>query len=256
MKNMVKEMIQCGKKALGTFYELGGVAAVECLGIAGLDFLIIDTEHGPYDVESSLQAINAAEKANITPFVRVKDSTRPSVLKMLDAGAKGLIIPCIESVAEVEKLVEYGKYYPVGRRGFAPVISSSFGYADFATETGTYFNACNAETLIIPQCETRGCLDHIEEIASIQGVDGIFVGPYDLSVALGRPADMQNPELMDAISYILSVCKAKHKISMIYAGNVTAAKQKFSQGFDCVACGMDAIGLIEYYKKLVSDVKA
>jgi len=255
MKNKVKEMLLRGEKALGTFFELGGVASAECLGIAGLDFCIVDTEHGPYDVESALLAVSAAERRGLTPFVRVKDASRASVLKMLDIGAKGLIIPCIETVQEVEKLVEYGKYYPLGRRGFAPVISSGFGFADFAAETNKYFHTCNTETLIVPQCETRGCLEHIEEIAAIKGVDGIFVGPYDLSVALGRPADMQNPELVDAISYILEVCKKNNKISMIYAGTPEASKEKFRQGFDCVACGMDATGLITYFRKLVQDVK-
>ncbi len=100
------------------FFEIGSSIAVESLGIAGLDFLIIDTEHGPFDVESTMEYIRAAELKDLTPFVRVKDRTRSSILKMLDIGAKGLIIPFIKTVEDAEKIVEYGKYFPVGKRGF------------------------------------------------------------------------------------------------------------------------------------------
>ena len=109
MKNTVKDKITAGEKAVGIFYELGGSAVVEALGLGGLDFFIIDTEHGPYDVESARDAVLAAGAHTISPFVRVKDATRASILKMLDIGAQGLIIPAIESVDEVRKIVEYGK---------------------------------------------------------------------------------------------------------------------------------------------------
>ena len=255
MINNIKRMAANGQKALGTFFELGGIAAAECLGIAGLDFFVIDTEHGPFDVESALPAIMAADRRGMTPFVRIKDSSRPSVLKMLDIGAKGLVVPCVNTTEEVERLVEYAKYYPTGRRGFSFTLAGAFGYADFARDTQTYFDTSNRETLLIPQCETRGCLDHIEEIASMEGVDGIFIGPYDLSVALGKPAQMDNPELVDAIRHILKACKANGKISMIFTGKADAVKTFFDQGFDCVACGMDATFLIEAYKSLIARVK-
>jgi 4-hydroxy-2-oxoheptanedioate aldolase len=255
MINKIKQMVEKGERALGTFFQLGGTVAAECMGIAGLDFLVVDTEHGPNDVESTLAAILAAERRGITPFVRIKDATRPSVLKMLDIGAKGLVVPCIQTKEEVERLVEYAKYYPLGRRGFALTMAGAFGYADFARDTQTYFETSNRETLLIPQCETRGCLDHIEEIAPMEGVDGIFIGPYDLSVALGKPAQMDNPELVDAIRHILNVCKAAKKISMIFTGGPDAVQAFFDQGFDCVAYGTDATTLIEAYKSLISQIK-
>ncbi|HRS22374.1 MAG TPA: aldolase/citrate lyase family protein, partial [Clostridia bacterium] len=92
MKNEVKSKMEMGLPVIGTFFELGDATAVECIGLSGMDFLIIDTEHGPFDVESAMDFIRAAELRGIEPFVRVKDHTRSSVLKMLDVGAKGLII--------------------------------------------------------------------------------------------------------------------------------------------------------------------
>ena len=255
MINKIKQMAEQGQKALGTMFVLGGTMTVECLGIAGLDFLVVDTEHGPYDVESALAAVLAAERRGITPFVRIKEITRPAVLKMLDIGAKGLIVPCVQTKEEAERLVEYAKFSPLGRRGFAFTLAGDFGYADFARDAQTYFDVSNNRTLLIPQCETKGCLDNIEEIASMEGVDGIFIGPYDLSVALGKPAQMDNPDLIGAIRHILGVCKANDKISIIFTGNPAAVKPFFDQGFDCVACGVDAVFLIEAYRSLIAQVK-
>ena len=255
MKNIIKEKMQNGEKVLGTFFELGGGTAVECLGLAGLDFFIIDTEHGPFDVESAMSFVRAGELRNISPLVRVKDTTRPSILKMLDIGAMGLIVPCVQTVDEVKKLVEYGKYYPIGQRGYAPARKAGFGFETFAKEINAYFETCNRETLIIPQCETLGCLENIEEIVAIEGVDGIFIGPYDLSVAMGKPAQFADPEIVAAIARILAACKAAGKFSFIYAGSKEGAKKFFADGFDGVAYAMDAIVYINAYKETIKDIK-
>ena len=255
MNNRIRGQVREGRPVLGTFYEPGGIAAAECLGIAGLDFMIVDTEHGPYDVESALSAITAAEHRGCTPLVRVKDVSRASVLKMLDVGAKGLIVPDVQTVEEVEKLVEYAKYYPLGRRGFAPTLASGYGFDREAGDVEAFFGLCNRETLLIPQCETLGALEHIEEIAGMDGVDGIFVGPYDLSVALGKPAQMDDPRLVRSIERVLAACRAHGKISMIYAGDAAKTVGFFRQGFDCVACGMDSILLIQAAKTLKADVE-
>jgi 4-hydroxy-2-oxoheptanedioate aldolase len=206
-------------------------------------------------VESALVAITAAEKRNLTPFVRIKDSTRPSVLKMLDIGAKGLIVPNVETVEEVKKLVEFAKYAPLGRRGFAPTVATGFGFDEFARDIGEYFALANRETLLIPQCETLGCLENIEAIAAMPGVDGIFVGPYDLSIALGVPAQLDSPKLTEAIRHVQTVCKARNKISMIYANTPAVSASHFENGFDCVACGLDSKFLISAVKDMVAAIR-
>lgn len=256
MNKEIRQKLQNGEKVLGTFFELGGATAVECLGLAGLDFFIIDTEHGPFDVESSMDFIRAAELRKIAPFVRIKDATRPSVLKMLDIGAQALIVPCINSVEEVQKLVEYGKYYPVGMRGFAPTRVGGFGFEDFAEDINNYFEFCNSHTMIIPQCETVGCLEHIEEITAIEGVDGIFVGPYDLSISLNKPGQFSDPVVVHAIDRVVKACKAAGKFVLIYAGNEEAAKKYFQDGFDGVAYDMDTRVYINAYRNIIKDIKS
>jgi len=254
MNNQVKDKIINGKKVLGTFFELGGSNVVECLGLAGLDFLIIDAEHGPFDVESSMDFIRAAELRNITPFVRIRDVSRSSVLKMLDIGAKGLIVPCVDTVDQIKDLIAWAKYYPTGRRGFFMARSAGYGFEDFAKNVDEYFRICNDKTLLIPQCETLGALENIEEIVNLDGVDGIFVGPYDLSIALGKPAKFDDEEIVNAISRILKACKDAGKFSFIYTGDNETAKRYLAQGFDGVAVTNDAVILINAYKEMIKNI--
>jgi 4-hydroxy-2-oxoheptanedioate aldolase len=255
MKNLLKEKMINSEKVIGTFFELGGNTAVECLGISGLDFFIIDTEHGPFDVESSMDFIRTAELKNITPLVRIKDISRPSVLKMLDIGAKGLIVPCVESIEQARNLVEWAKYYPLGKRGFFMARPAGYGHEDFAQNINEYFKVCNEETLLILQCETMRCFENIEDIVNIEGVDGIFIGPYDLSIGMGIPGQFNNVLFLQAIDRILKACKDAEKFSFIYTGNNAAAKKYLADGFNGVAVNMDADIYINAYKALISEVK-
>lgn len=256
MKNTLKEKMLRGEKTLGTFHELGSASVVECIGYAGFDYVVIDSEHGPFDVETALTFIRSAKLVDLVPLVRVKDSNRNSILKMLDVGAMGLIIPNINSVEEVKDLVKYGKYYPVGERGVAPTAGSQFWQSE-ASQNGleNFFKIKNEESLLLPQCETRACLDNIEEIAFIEGVDGIFVGPYDLSTALGRPGQFDNLEFSSAIGRIVKACKDANKFAFVFTGEETQVKEYYDKGFDSVAYNLDAIMLIQAMKNAVNNIK-
>lgn len=255
MKNIVKEKLAAGQKVIGTFFELGGMPAVECLGIAGLDFLIIDAEHGPFGVESAMEYVRAAELKQITPFVRVSDISRPAILKMLDIGAQGLIIPCVETVEQVRKIVEYGKYPPVGKRGFFFGRVAEYGYSAEATSIESYIQACNATVMLIPQCETLGCLENIEEIAGLDGVDGIFIGPYDLTIAMGIPGQFKHAEFLKAIDRVQQACRVAGKPLFIYTVSAEAASAYFAQGYEGVAFGTDLAIYIEGFRNVLKQIK-
>ena len=257
MKNICKEKLLRGEKVVGTFFEMGGASAVECLGLAGLDFLIVDTEHGPFDVESTMDLVRAANLRGITPMARIKDITRPSVLKMLDIGVQGLIVPSVQSAEEVRALVEYGKYFPLGKRGVAFGREAGWGAADFASGSlESYFETCNRETMLIPQCETLGCLEHIEEIAAIDGIDGIFIGPYDLSTAMGCPGQFQSPAFREAVERVCRACKAAGKFVTIYANDAAESRDYFQRGFDGVAMATDTSHYIQAFRRLMAEIRA
>lgn len=255
MKNLLREKMESGQQTVGSFIGMGGAGTAECMALAGMDYCIIDTEHGPFDVETAMDVIRAAELNGMTPLVRVKDGNRNSVLKMLDVGAKGLIIPFLNSVEEMKEIISYGKYFPLGERGVAFGRGAGYGYAEHAKQgLEEYFRICNRETLLIPQCERVGCLEHIEEITALEGIDGIFVGPYDLSASMGIPGQFDNPEFKEAVARILKACKDNNKLSFIYCADGEIAKMRLAQGFGSATIACDFNIFTEACRTLMKDI--
>lgn len=251
MKNELKARMLAGERTLGTFFETGSATAAECLGLAGLDYIIIDTEHGPFNPQTALEYIRAAKLYGTTPLARVSEISRQAILKLLDVGAMGLVIPDVRTVEETKKIVEYGKYMPLGRRGVANTAGSGFWFEEYAQHgLDQYFRISNDETLLLPQCETRECLDNLEDILKVPGIDGIYVGPFDLSAALGKPGRFDDPEVKDAISYILKVCHDLGKLSFIFAADVIAAREDYELGYESVTLGMDAAVLTQAFRQM------
>ena len=253
MKNTVKTKMLAGKRTLGTFFETGSGTVAECLGLGGLDYIIIDCEHGPFNPQSTLEFVRAAKLYGLTPFARVPEVSREAILRQLDVGVMGLVIPDVRTVAEVEKIVEYGKYLPLGKRGVANTAGSGFWYEEYAQQgLDHFFEVSNRETMLLPQCETLECLNSLEEVLRVEGIDGVYVGPFDLSTAMGKPGKFNDPEVRDAIRHIQAVCADAGKFSFIFAANEGAAKEDFALGYGSVTLGMDATILTNAVKAHVA----
>lgn len=240
-------------RTFGTFFELGGRGAMEALGRTGLDYVIIDTEHGCFSEETTADLILAAERGGLLPYVRIGDIRRPYVLRMLDIGARGLIVPNIRSVEQVLELTDYAKFPPLGRRGYCPNRTTGWGADAGAKDVPAYMEGCNRRCKLIPQCETREALEQIERIAALPGVDGVFIGPCDLSIELGIPLRFEDPLLLQAIERILRACRDAGKEAYIFAGNIQDALRWKDYGFDSVACSLDATVLIQAYQALAGE---
>lgn len=253
--NRFKKQIEAGEKPIGIFAGMCSSFAVECIGYSGFDYVIIDNEHSPAEVETSMQMIMAAEAVGLTPFVRVREISRPAVLKLLDVGAQGLIVPNVNSMADIEQLVGYAKYRPVGNRGFCNSRKDGWGYGlcKNVPETMQYFNE---RVLLVPQCETAGALSCIEEIAAAEGVDGIFVGPFDLSISLGIPGEFDSPEFVAALRRIQNACRANGKFCMIFAGSAQGVKDRLAEGYDSVAYSIETSLMIECFKEKLADIRS
>lgn len=252
MENRMKNLMDVGNNPVGIFSVLSGANPAEALCMTGVDYIIFDTEHGPYDVEHAALLLRIAELHGVTGVVRVKDSTRGSILKMLDIGASGIIIPQVQSLEEVKGIVEYGKYYPIGRRGMSFGRRTGFGEQPFAAgDIQDYFDTCNRQTLLIPQCETLGCLEQIEEIMAVDGIDGIFVGPYDLSMCMGIAKQFDHPDFLAALERIKKAARDNNKFTMIYCADAELGARRIQEGFDSVAVGNDVNFLIDSVKDMV-----
>ena len=255
MTNTVLEKFHRGEPSLGTFTQMLSPIAAEILGYTGLDFVLIDMEHAPLSAQSAGELIAAARGSGITPLVRAREISRSAVLQPLDAGAMGLVVPCVETAEQVHQLVQWAKFAPTGNRGYCMTRDDGWGFAPGAAPTlETYMDESNRKTLLLPQCETAGCLARIEEITAMEGVDGIFLGPFDLSIALGHPGEFNAPVVHDAILRVQAACKRSGKLSIIFTGSAAASRQRFAEGFDSVTMGMDSLFYVEMYKNLVADV--
>jgi 4-hydroxy-2-oxoheptanedioate aldolase len=176
MLNKLREAIEKKKYAVGTFLGAANSSIVEIMGYTGLDFVVIDTEHGPYDTMPMSDLIQAAESKGLSPLVRIADVTHREMQRALDNGAEGIIIPCLKSIDDFRKVVDLGKFAPLGNRGFIKGRGSGFGNEPWASGTLTeYMQNSNDKVLLLPQCETKEALDNIEEIVQIEGIDGIFI---------------------------------------------------------------------------------
>lgn len=248
--NHFKQLLKKGEKPIGTFIESCSPYVVEATGQTGFDFIIIDNEHSPIDAEKSADLVKAAELTGLTPFCRIREISRSSVLKLLDIGAQGLIVPNVKTVDEVKKLVQWTKYAPIGMRGFCPSRKDGFGYRQSMTvsETMQYFND---EVLLIPQCETAEALEKIEEIANQEGVDGIFIGPFDLSISMGMPGDFENPVFREALERIVTAVHKAGKFTIMFAGTEQKVREAYAGGNDSVAYSLDMDHYIQAMRKAV-----
>lgn len=255
--NEFLKKIKDGEKPVGTFFEIGSITAAECLGRSGFDYMIIDNEHGTFEGESTVDAIRGANLSGIIPFVRVREISRASMMKPLDVGAKGLIIPFVENVEDVKNIIKWAKYSPVGTRGFCPSRKDGWG-CDHPSDLPMYeaMDYWNKETLVIPQCETAGCLSHIEEIVSMDGVDGIFIGPFDLSIGLGIGGQFDSPDFKAALDRIKKACHDAGKFVIVFTMDPAAAPGYFEEGYDSVTTGIDTTYYINACRDAVKTAKS
>lgn len=257
MKNALREKFKKREPALGTFFNMGDMSCMECLGYTGLDFVIVDTEHGPFDTETMMDLIRAAESVRLTPVVRIADVSHKEIQRAADCGAEGLIVPCLRTVEEYKKLVALAKYPPLGNRGFIKGRGCGFGNQDWAAGTlSEFMENSNEKLLVLPQCETVESLAHIEEIASLPGIDGIFIGPFDLSISMGIPGEFGHQDFKAAVEKIAAAFRREGKPVYIYANNAAETRAYMAAGMDGIAVSLNSIIFTDAYKKLVAEIRS
>ena len=257
MENNFKKKIQSGAYTLGTFIEIGNMSGLEALCNTGLDYVIIDAEHGHFDTETITDLIRAAELNNLTPLVRIGEISRAVIQKVLDSGAMGLIVPGLQTIEEVRHLVQLAKFPPLGQRGYCPNRGSRWGACDEPNLPLTSaMKNTNDRVLLIPQCETKELLEVIDEVVQIDGVDGVFIGPFDLSISMGLAGQFDHPTFKAATTKIRQTVKAAGKILMYFSLDPKSAGALAAQGYDGITLSLDTRVLQDAYQQLVTDATA
>ena len=202
-QNRLKQILHEGRVAFGASIQIPAAALVEILGLVGYDFTMIDTEHGLYDLETAGELIRVAQGVNLTPLVRVSKNDKGLIMKALDLGAQGVIIPHISSKEDAARAVDAAKY-GAGGRGACPVVRAAhYGLRDWAQ----YEEQANQETMVFLLIEDLEATYRVEEILSVDGVDAVFLGLFDMSVGAGYRGNVRHPEIQKAVDRILAVSK-------------------------------------------------
>ena len=254
--NKLRDLYRAGKPAIGTFFSAGNASFMECLGYVGLDFVVIDTEHGPFDTMDMQELIRAAESGGLAPVVRIADVTHKEIQRAADCGAQGIIVPCLRNLDDFKKAADLAKYAPAGNRGFIKGRGAGFGYAEWTKgPLEQYYERSNEKLMLIPQCETKEALEQIEEIMALPGVDGIFIGPFDLSTCLGIPGQFDDPRYLAAKERVRKACEAAGKPCYILSMTPPEAVSLIAEGYAGVAHSLDFVLFTEAYKKEIAAIR-
>ena len=225
-----------GETVYGIFINSGSTIAVEIAGLAGFDFVMIDSEHGPTLPLENRDLICAAEYRNTVPLVRIPNGDYDMVLRTLDVGAHGIMVPQVNTAEKAAAIADAARYSPVGNRGVATVRASDYGFLQPVSE---YFHLANERNLVIVQCENIAALPCLDAICAVPGVDVVFVGPYDLSSSMGQIGRVDYPSIRETVDLVLDTTARFGKIAGIFTKNVQEAAEYARMGFRFIIVGTD-----------------
>lgn len=234
MSDPVRRRWAAGEAAFNAWSTFPGVASAAILASAGFDAVTVDLQHGEHTPTGFGETVDAIERAGAVPFVRLRWNDPGSSMRALDLGARGLICPMVNSADEAEAFVRYCRYPPLGARSYGPV-RSAYGTARAQTE------AANAAVLAFAQIETAEGFANVEAICATQGLDGVYVGPADLSLTLGFDgfADLGATEMRDALRRIVHAATAAGIVPGIHSPTADQAIEMVRAGFRLVGAAGD-----------------
>lgn len=232
-----RERWAAGEAALGAWLAIPSPVVAEAVARLGFDYVCIDLQHGLLDDAAALAMLQSIACTDATPFVRVPSNDFAAIGRALDAGALGVIVPMIRTADDVRRAVAACRYPPVGERSFGPTRAAVSAGPD-------YFARANDLVACVPMLETREAIDSLDEILAVPGVDAVYVGPNDLSLALGQaPAPHNPPPYEDAYRRIAKACEAAGIPAGIHARASLAAQHR-ANGFRMITVSTDLSALV------------
>ena len=249
--NRVKELLKAGKPAFGVLMQLPSPPAAEVLAQAGFDWLWIDMEHGPLNLETVHRMIQATKGTDTVPIVRVPWNLHWLAKPILDMGAMGVIMPSVMTPEEAMEAVRALRYPPEGLRGFGP----GFAALRWGLSVPEYVKMANQEIMAILLIEQIGAVDRINEILSVPGIDVIMIGPYDLSGSMGLLGQVTHPKVEEAIDRVLAAAQKAKIPAGILALTPGEINRRLDQGFQFLIVGTDTGFLAGGAKNILGQIK-
>ena len=237
IRGELKKKLQAGETVVGPFVIVPSTAMVDALGYAGMDFCILDTEHGSLSMESVSDLVIAAQGTGVAPIVRVGGNEEWPILRALDIGADGVQVPQINVAEDARRVVHSAKYAPLGERGVSVFTRAGNYYKDDAVDHPA---RQNEETMTVVHIEGKTGLDNLDEIMTVDGIDVLFLGPYDISQSLGVPGDVRSKIVEDALKEAAGKARAKGRVVGSYAKDVEMGKWLIDLGVQYLSINVDA----------------
>lgn len=237
MSNGFRQRLSRLETLIGTIVTLDSPAAAEHLAETGFDWLFIDGEHAPLSF-AGIQVLLQAIGGRCPTVVRVPTIDEVWIKKALDVGADGVIVPQVRGVDEARRVVDWCRYPPAGSRGVGVARAQGYG-----ARLAEYLHRANDDIGVILQIEHVDAVANVSEIAAVEGVDALFVGPYDLSSSLGVPGDVASPEVIDAIQRVAGACRDHGVAAGIFGIDAQAVRPWIDQGYCLIAVGIDVVFL-------------
>lgn len=250
-ENRFKTAIQQGKPQIGLWLDMGEAIIAEIAGTAGFDWLVIDGEHGPNDLRSIIDQLRALATSSAEPVVRIPVGESWIIKQMLDAGARTLLVPMVDSAAEAEALVSAMHYPPRGIRGMGAVVARASGF----NTIDNYAQTASDGLCLLVQAETRAAIADLDNILKVDGIDGVFIGPADLAADMGYLGRIDEPEVQSVIEAAISKIVASGKAAGILTFNEVYNRRYMELGASFVAVGADVTEFSSALKSLCGRYK-
>lgn len=250
--NAFKAALKSGQRAqIGLWLGLTDPICAEICAGAGFDWLLIDGEHAPNDVRSTLAQLQAVAPYPVHPIVRPVSGDVQLIKQLLDVGAQTLLVPMVESAEQARQLVSAMRYPPAGIRG----VGAALARASQWNRITNYLHQANDQMCLLVQVETRQGLDNLDAIAAVEGVDGVFIGPSDLSAALGHLGKPTHPDVQHAIDDAIRRIRSAGRAAGILSTDETLSRHYLSLGCSFVAVGLDGNLLMRATQELARKFK-
>jgi len=250
-ENTFKAALTEGRTQIGCWVGLADDYAAEIAGTAGFDWLLIDGEHAPNDMRSMRAQLTALAASESHPVIRLPIGEVWMIKQALDIGAQTLLVPMVESGAQAALMARAMRYPPEGLRGVGAALARASQFSGIAD----YVNKADAEVCLLVQVENRLGLEALDDILAVDGVDGVFIGPADLSADMGYRGNAEAPEVIDAITDAIRRIRAAGKAGGILATNEAQARRWMDVGANFVAVGIDVLVLANGLRALAAKFK-
>lgn len=251
--NYIKEVLESGEPVLGTWAVIPSPVTADVISAAGVDFIVIDGEHGPIGFETAQAMVMACESRGVSPVIRVGGVIEAEILRALDVGAHAIHVPNVKSAEDARRIVRFAKYPPMGDRGFSPFTRAG-GYS--GDNSARLTSEANSNTLICLHVEGQDAVERIDSFLEVDGIDIVFVGLYDLSKSMGLPGQVDHPDVLAQLRTSVDAIRRAGKIPGTIANNPEQMALMLGLGIRYLTYSVDCDMLRRTYRDAVAGFAA